>query len=145
MVTIHRASQVAQWEGIPLQCRRCRFHAWFRKSLWRRKWQPTPIFLPGKSRGQRSLSGYNPWGCKESDTPEWLSMCIIPYLDKKMSLGYYNLCKLCPYFHVRVLQGKKKKSTFSTKLNLSWIEYWFKTNLRRGSNKYELAGYLFLI
>ena len=40
---------------------------------------------------------------------------------------------------------KKKKSTFSTKLNLSWIECWFKTNLRRGSNRYELAGYLFLI
>ena len=32
---------------------------------WRRKWQPIPIFLPGKSHGQRSLAGYNPWGCKE--------------------------------------------------------------------------------
>ena len=30
--------------------------------LWRRKWQPTPVFLPGKSHGQRSLSEYNPWG-----------------------------------------------------------------------------------
>ena len=32
---------------------------------WRRRWQPTPVFLPGKSRGQRSLVGYSPWGCKE--------------------------------------------------------------------------------
>ena len=34
----------------------------------RRKWQPTPVFLPGKSLGQRSLVGYSPWGRKELDT-----------------------------------------------------------------------------
>ena len=38
------------------------------KSLWRKKWQPTSIFLPGKCHGQRSLAGYSPLGCKESDT-----------------------------------------------------------------------------
>ena len=38
-----------------------------RKGPWGRKWQPTPIFLPGKSQGQRSLVGYSPWGCKELD------------------------------------------------------------------------------
>ena len=38
--------------------------------LWRREWQPTPIFLPGESQGQRSLAGYSPWGRKESDTTE---------------------------------------------------------------------------
>ena len=37
---------------------------------WRRKWQPTPGFLPGKSHGQRSLAGYSPWGLKESGTTE---------------------------------------------------------------------------
>ena len=37
---------------------------------WRRKWQPTPVFLPGKSHGWRSLAGYGPWGHKESDTTE---------------------------------------------------------------------------
>ena len=36
---------------------------------WRRKWQPTPVFLPGKSHGQRRLAGYTPC-CKESDTAE---------------------------------------------------------------------------
>ena len=39
---------------------------------WRRKWQPTPIFLPGKSRAWRSLVGCSPWGLKESDTTERL-------------------------------------------------------------------------
>ena len=37
---------------------------------WRRKWHPTPVLLPGKSHGQRSLVGYSPWGRKESDTTE---------------------------------------------------------------------------
>ena len=39
----------------------------------RRKWQVTPVFLPGKSRGQRSLAGYSPWGVNESDTTERLN------------------------------------------------------------------------
>ena len=49
------------------QCRRCGFNCWVGKIPWRRKWQPTPVFLPGKSHGQRSLAGYRPWGQKESD------------------------------------------------------------------------------
>ena len=42
------------------------------RSPWRRKWQPTPVLLPGKSHGQRSLVDYCPWGRKESDTTERL-------------------------------------------------------------------------
>ena len=41
---------------------------------WRRKWQPTPVFLPGESHGQRSLGGYSPWGRKESNTTEQLTL-----------------------------------------------------------------------
>ena len=41
--------------------------------LWRRKWQATPVLLPGESRGRRSLVGYSPWGRKESDTTERLN------------------------------------------------------------------------
>ena len=40
------------------------------KIPWRRKWQPTPVFLPGEAHGQRSLAGYSPQGHKESDTTE---------------------------------------------------------------------------
>ena len=42
---------------------------------WRREWQPTPVFLPGESHGQRSLVGYSPWGPKESDTTEVTYLC----------------------------------------------------------------------
>ena len=43
------------------------------EDLWRRKWQPTPVFLPGKSHGLRSLASYSPWGLKESDMTEQLN------------------------------------------------------------------------
>ena len=46
------------------QCRRQGFDSWVGKIPWRRKWQPTPVFLPGKSHGQRSLAGSSPWGHK---------------------------------------------------------------------------------
>ena len=39
---------------------------------WRRKWQPTPVLLPGKSHGQRSLVDYSPWDREESDRTEQL-------------------------------------------------------------------------
>ena len=57
------------------QCRRRKrlgFHPWSGKIPWRRKWQPTPEFLPGESHGQRSLAGYHPQGCKESAMTEQL-------------------------------------------------------------------------
>ena len=57
-------------DRIYLQCRRhrrCEFDPWVRKIPWRRKWRPTPVFLPGKFHKRRSLKVYSPWGHKESD------------------------------------------------------------------------------
>ena len=53
--------------------------------VWRRKWQPTPVFFPGKSHGWRSLVGYSAWGRKESDTTEWLQFThfILSHWRKK--------------------------------------------------------------
>ena len=42
------------------------FNPWVGKISWKRKWQPTPVFLPGKSHGWRNLVGYSPYGRKES-------------------------------------------------------------------------------
>ena len=50
------------------------FDFWVGKIPWRRKWQSTPVFLPGKSHGQRRLVGYNPLGSQKLDTTERLSM-----------------------------------------------------------------------
>ena len=41
------------------RCKKCRFNTWVGKVPWRRAWQPTPVFLPGDSHGQRSLVGYS--------------------------------------------------------------------------------------
>ena len=53
------------------------FNPWVRKIPWRREWQPTPVFLPGKSHGQRSLVGYSPWVHKESDMTEQLTLWLL--------------------------------------------------------------------
>ena len=45
-----------------------------KRRKWRRKWQHTPVFSPGESHGWRRLAGYGPWGCKESDRTEWLTL-----------------------------------------------------------------------
>ena len=60
------ASLMAQWSSL-LVSKRHGFDPWVGKIPWRRTWQPTPVFLPGKSHGRRSLVGYSPCGHKESD------------------------------------------------------------------------------
>ena len=64
------ASLVAQMVKNLPPCGKSGFNPWVRKILWRRKWQPTPVFLPGKFHGQRSLVGYSSYGGKELDTTE---------------------------------------------------------------------------
>ena len=64
-INIHKG--LPRWlsgKEFTCQCRGYGFYHWDRKIPWRRKWQCTPIFLPGKSHGQRVLAGYSPWGHK---------------------------------------------------------------------------------
>ena len=78
------------------QCKRCQSDPWVRKISWRRKWHSTPVFLPGKFCSQRSLMGYSPWGHKESDTAEWLSMHILYIsLNPLKIFIYLFLAMLC--------------------------------------------------
>ena len=68
------------------QCRRLRFNPWVGKILWRRKWQPTTVFLPGKFHGQRSLAGYIQFTGPQSQT--WLS----DWTHTHIMLGTECLC-----------------------------------------------------
>ena len=76
------------------QCRRHRrleFNPWVRKTPWRRKWQPTRVFLPGKSHVQKSLEGYSSWGCKRVThnlTAE--HACMINYWHLYLLIGVGN-------------------------------------------------------
>ena len=64
----YSAFLMAQMVKHLLAMQETRVRSLYWETLWRREWQPTPIFLPGKSHGQRSLEGDGPWGGKESDT-----------------------------------------------------------------------------
>ena len=67
------------------QCRKHKrygFDPWVGKILWRRKWQPTPVFLLGKSHARGALVGYSPWGYKESNMAEHVLLyCIVHILQ----------------------------------------------------------------
>ena len=63
----------SQESNVCLQCGRPGFDPWVWKIHQRRKWQPTPVFLPGESHGRRRLVAYSPRGRKESDTTERLN------------------------------------------------------------------------
>ena len=83
------------------RCQRWGLHPWVGKILWRRKWEPTPVFLPGASHGQRSLVGYSPWGRKEYDTTEqqlerapWGPELHLK--EMKLSLPHYSVSH-CPH------------------------------------------------
>ena len=71
------------------------FNPWVGKIPWRRKWQPTPVFLPGESHGQRSLVGYSPWGHKESDMTKWLTLSLSFNL---FSMFFFYFFKHLKYF-----------------------------------------------
>ena len=75
---------------------------WVGKIPWRRKWQPTSVFLPGKSHGQRNQADHSPWGHKELDTIEWLSTHTpvygwpdsLPHLHPFLSAWFWVLSPL---------------------------------------------------
>ena len=68
--------------------RRHGFNSWVRKILWRRQWQPAPVFLLGKFHGQRSLAGYSPWSPKELDMTEHI------YSEKEMHFIFHHKCQV---------------------------------------------------
>ena len=109
-----RVSLVAQTiKNLPAMQERPRFNPWVRKVLWRRKWQSTPVFLPGESHGQRSLVGYSPWGCKESGTTEWLSLSTnnSPRADGFVGEFYQTFREKLTLIFLKLLQNISEEET----------------------------------
>ena len=75
--------------------RRCGFYPWVGKIPWRRKRQPAPVLLPGKSHGQRSLAGYSPWGRQESGTTERLNARFSSVWKQRSSSSFGTCRKFC--------------------------------------------------
>ena len=121
------------------QCRRrkkCGFGPWVGKIPWRRKWEPTPVFLPGESHAQRRLAGYSPWDLKESAMTEAIASTHVTHILKtpfnccpvvihkektfwassinsfreeehKGKSGYFDTCKIAQYIHTPLHQPRK--------------------------------------
>ena len=114
------------------------FDPWVGKILWRRKWQPTPILLPGKPHGWRSLVSYSPWGCKELDKTErlhfesifwgslfymhaqklFLTISCLGLLNVKMSLLVKRVNLLVPSDYI--VHKYWKMQIFKIQPNMMW-------------------------
>ena len=102
------------------------FDPWVRKISWSRKWQPAPVFLPGKLHGQRGLVGYSQWGCKESGTAEHIpydpaQIQCTSFIHNKLAWESHKISSKrrmnneLSYIHIveNHLAGEKK-----------WTDYW---------------------
>ena len=113
------------------QCRRQGFNLWVRKIPWRRKWQPTPVFLPGKSHKQRRVVGYSPWGFKGSDTTERLNSnnssfqihdpCL-PSIALGVSFSDTETCLCIPDMASTIQEPLQNSILFWTKV--SWRKFY---------------------
>ena len=105
-------------ERICLQCRRPRFDLWVGKTPWRRKWQPTPVFLPGEFQGQSSLVGYSPWGRRVGH--DWATNTHT--LDQKdhwsseIYLSLFIVISLFSYFYLLLWDYPHRLSTYDIQI-----------------------------
>ena len=84
---IFLVSLVAQTVKNLPEMQETRFSPWVRKIPWRRKWLPSPVFLPGEFHGQRSLVGYSPWNCKELDVTDRVTQYSTVFESKFSKFG----------------------------------------------------------
>ena len=117
---IHKLPWWLSWWRVCLQCQRPRFDPWVGRTRWRRKWQSTPVFLPGEFHGQRSLVGCSPLGHKESDT-EWLTLSLfspfslsLPSLNQFYPVVNWVPLPTWPQWGQNVRQFNRKRIVFST-------------------------------
>ena len=102
------------------QCRRWGFSPWIGKIPWRRKWQPTPVFLPGESHGQRSLAGYSPWLCRVRQ--DW----AIEHTHSRTHSGISNWSLTRKLWKSEESRHLKKKKKFFFKGCFPLWYFWFK-------------------
>ena len=87
------------------------------KISWRREWQPTPVFLPGESHGQRSLAGYSPWSCRELDTTEATEHAHIHVVG----LCTTCLCGCVSVQHRLLLEKERSQGIINQQLGITFL------------------------
>ena len=120
---------------ICLQCRKSGFNPWVGKIPCIREWQHTPVFLPGKFHGQRSLEGYSSWSLKESDTTEQLTFSLNYRAHSKFTISpcHFSLLFQDPTLHLVLM------SSLSTSICVNSLAYLVSHNL----DVLKISGQLF--
>ena len=112
------------------------FSRWVGKIFWRRKWQPTLIFLPGEFHGWRSLAGYSPWGHKELDTAERLTLSL-PKALILLSISNSSV-RLVVRFQYKnwgaIGKQREENSKKMEKLRASLVVQWLRLHTPNGGN-----------
>ena len=98
-----------QW-SICLQCGRAVFNPWVRKIPWRRKWQPTPVPLPGKSHGRMSVVDYSPCGRRVGHN--WVTFTSLHFtcLGNNVLIADFSLQQADP-FKTRIVRQERRRYT----------------------------------
>ena len=124
-----------------LQGRRPGFDPWVGRIPWRRAWQPTPVFLPGECHAQRSLVGYSPWGRKELNMTEWLTLSISTQLNSLFTIvrlltrprmfdrkegNHSHFYHLCVNTNLKKYLYNSKKAKGPLHQMKAWYKYSFK-------------------
>ena len=119
-----------------LQCRRHRFQPWVGKIPWRRKLQPTPVIMPAKSHGQRSLAGYSPWSHKKvrddlATKQTFHTQKVSTYIIKMTSIRHLSshhcitnrgrTLSMCPCINYLLITSKESRS-FNLELYLGLLK-----------------------
>ena len=87
---------MAQRRRIHLQCKKLGFDPWVGKIPWRRARQPTPVFLPGESLGQRSLAGYSPWNHRVKHNLAFMQSLFIILIKVTAAAAAAKSLQSCP-------------------------------------------------
>ena len=118
----------AYWGGLPfplpgdlpdpgIEPKRWGFHPWVRMIPWSRKWQSTPVFLPGRFCGQRSLAGYTPWGCRVRY--DWARMQRFSELSKNDIID----CQWPKHWPMSIhIQTLAYINTLSISIHIKWYQ-----------------------
>ena len=121
------------------ETKRCGFSLWVRKTAWRRKWHPTPVFLPGKFHGQRSLEACSPWGCKELDMTEHAHVRVYWPIKIYICILKWVLVLLIADRQSRffiIIRGvlRKRNGVFFDDIKFQWYRiYWLCETLNKKS------------
>ena len=117
-----------------LQCRKPGLDPWVRKIPWRREWLPTPLLLSGEFHGQRSLAGYSPWGRKELDITEWLTLSLSNIKRRNCSV-VYSPCRHLWLEHARscAASDSEKRTLYQPTVTrvLAWLKHFSRITFKQ--------------